>query len=195
MLLSRVRESMTSRRKSQSGPGFMRRINCSSISGSSSRSDASESYPSPGSKCRFFGRVEEALSLSLGVLRVMGVCIAPSPPLLPAGEENVVMRGTSLALDDEIPEGLVIFEAGVDGGWAAAFDALPEGFRFLNRIFGTMEGEAAEAALFEPVEMLGVGEPAVGVEGVWEFWLFWDALSVPVLNFSLIMVKLAQSPN
>ena len=128
--------------------------------GSSSRSEASESYPSPGEKGRFLGRGGSGLSLSLGVLR-SGVRGALSREggrvVLMMGLGFVVVVLLLLLLLPVRGGGLAGLEEGVEGGLLvdAAVeddDAAVGGLRFLKRILGTVLGEGTAP----PPEVVGV---------------------------------------
>lgn len=129
-------------------------MNCSSMRGSSSRSEASESYPSPGEKGRFLGRVGSGLSLSLGVLRSgVGGVSRRGREVLMMGLGFVVLLLLLLPVREA---GLAGLEAGVgrslleEEGDAVEDDAVG-GLRFLKRILGTVLGEGAA-----PPEVVGV---------------------------------------
>lgn len=101
-----------------------------------------------------------------------------------------------------VAEALLIFEAGVEGA-VLAFDVFPGFLRFLKRILGTTDGDAAEAGEF--AEIGGGGElemtesapaapaaPAPAEETEVDLLelllLFWDALSALVLILSFIIL-------
>ena len=164
-------------------------MNCSSMRGSSSLSEASESYPSPGEKGRFLGRGGSGLSFSLGVLGGAAV--------VPRGGRVVLMTGLDLVVLADREEGVLLgFEEVVEDGLLEEDgEGAVGGLRFLKRILGTTPGVLGERAAAP--EAVGVGggggeladprppNPSAGVPA--RDWVFCATLRAPVLILSFII--------